>query len=109
MVRHTAEFKRKHIETVKRQEREKRLREKERKLKKKEKIEALKEEAKKKLLWEQELNKYQWYDARNLEELYQTREELMQAECNPNEIGKINWNAWDRIVRETKEKITNIP
>lgn len=54
-----------------------------------------------------ELNnpKYEWFDARNLEELYQTREELQQAECDPNEIGRIDWDNWDRVVRETKKWI----
>ena len=55
----------------------------------------------------QELNnpKYEWFDARNLDELYQTREELMEAECDPNEIGQINWDNWDRVVKETKKWI----
>ena len=65
------------------------------------------DEKRKQEQFQQELNnpKYEWFDARNLEELYQTREELMQAECDQNEIGRIDWDNWDRVVKETKEWI----
>lgn len=54
-----------------------------------------------------ELNnpKYEWFDIRDLDNLYQTREELMEAECDQNEIGRINWDNWERVVKETKKWI----
>ena len=65
------------------------------------------EEKRKQELFQQELNnpKYEWFDIRDLDNLYQTREELMEAECDPNEIGQIDWDAWDRVVKETKKWI----
>ena len=66
------------------------------------------EEKRKQEALRQELNnnpKYEWFDERNLDNLYQTREELQQAECDPNEIGRIDWYNWERVVKETKEWI----
>lgn len=63
------------------------------------------EEKRKEEQFQQSLNQYQWFDMDDLEKLYQTREELMEAECNPNEIGRIDWENWDRVVRETKKWI----
>ena len=65
------------------------------------------EEKRKQERFQQELNdpKYEWFDIRDLDNLYQTREELMEAECDPNEIGRIDWDAWDRVVKETKKWI----
>ena len=65
------------------------------------------DEKRKQEQFQQELNnpKYEWFDIRDLDNLYQTREELMQAECDPNEIGRIDWYAWDRVVKQTKKLI----
>lgn len=65
------------------------------------------EEKRKQEQFQQELNnpKYEWFDIRDLDNLYQTREELMEAECDPNEIGRINWDNWERVVKETKKWI----
>lgn len=49
-------------------------------------------------------------DQGHYEHLYQTREELKEAE-ERNE-GRVNWSVWDRVVAETKEqlkKMTELP
>lgn len=38
-------------------------------------------------------------------DFYQTREELKEAESRGE--GKINWTAWDKVVEQTKQQITN--
>lgn len=43
---------------------------------------------------------------RNEEDLYQTREELKQAETRGE--GKINWSVWNKIVDETKEQLSKL-
>lgn len=43
----------------------------------------------------------------NKDDLYQTREELKEAEKSPNETGEINWSKWDEIVTKTKNKLYN--
>lgn len=39
-------------------------------------------------------------------ELYQSLEELKEAENDPNECGRINWEAWDRAVQECKQQLS---
>lgn len=41
-------------------------------------------------------------------ELYQSLEELKEAEKNPNECGRINWEVWDRTVQECKQQLSQL-
>ncbi len=41
----------------------------------------------------------------NESDLYQTRQELQEAEERGE--GKINWDVWDKVAKETKHNITN--
>lgn len=42
-------------------------------------------------------------------DLYLTREELMEAEQDPNESGMINWDVWDRLVDEFRKNNNIFP
>lgn len=59
----------------------------------------------------QERYQTQWIDSEALTFDISTREELQQIE--KDEFGAIglgiNWDRWDKLVQDTKEKITNIP
>lgn len=45
----------------------------------------------------------------NENELYQSIEELKDAELNdPTETGRINWNIWQKVVEETKEQLSKL-
>lgn len=43
--------------------------------------------------------------ARNECDLYLTREELQEAERDPNESGRINWEKWDELISKTRGKL----
>lgn len=45
----------------------------------------------------------------NENELYQSIEELKDAEVNDQtETGRINWNIWQKVVQETKEMLSKL-
>lgn len=43
----------------------------------------------------------------NKDDLYQSWEELKEAEKSPNETGKLNWNKLQELIANTKLKINN--
>lgn len=43
--------------------------------------------------------------ARNECDLYLTREELQEAERDPNESGRINWEKWDELISKSRTKL----
>lgn len=44
----------------------------------------------------------------NENELFQSIEELKEAENDPNETGRINWELWDSIVEQTKNELKEL-
>ena len=41
-------------------------------------------------------------------EMYQSVEELKEAENNPKECGRINWDVWNRVVQEGRQQLSEL-